>query len=180
MRPLKSSSKSTMKSLFLLRHAKSSWSESGLSDENRPLNKRGKHDAPLMGERFRQLEESLDLILTSSALRARQTAELFANACGYPPEGIVEESELYLSGRRSVEDVLAIQDDCHELLMLVFHNPGITDIVNLCDAAIRIDNVPTCGLVKLSSDIRHWRDWSWSKAQFQYFDYPKNLSDTFN
>lgn len=164
-----------MKSLFLLRHAKSSWSESGVSDQQRPLNKRGERDAPFMGEKFRQRGENLDLILTSPALRARHTAELFANACGYSAEDIIEESELYLAGQRSVESVIAIQDDANESIMLVFHNPGITDIANLCETAIPINNVPTCGLVKLSCDVEHWRDWFWPLAQIQYFDYPKNV-----
>ncbi len=163
-----------MKSLFLLRHAKSSWSNPGLDDQQRPLNKRGKRDAPVMGGRFRARNELLDLILTSPALRARHTAELFADACGYSPEKIVEESELYLLGARSIEDIIENQDDRYQSLMLVFHNPDITHFVNLCDASVRIDNVPTCGLVKLVSEIQHWRDWSLSNAHFDYFDYPRN------
>lgn len=166
-----------MKTIFLLRHAKSSWSNPGLNDQQRPLNKRGNHDAPLMGGRFKVRDELLDLILTSPAMRARQTAELFADACGYSPEEIIEESELYLLGVRSIEDIIENQDDRYQSLMLVFHNPDITNFVNSCDAAVRIDNIPTCGLVKLVSDIQHWQDWSLSNAQFEYFDYPRNSSE---
>ncbi|MCH7880559.1 MAG: histidine phosphatase family protein [Proteobacteria bacterium] len=165
-----------MKSLFLLRHAKSSWSDPGLEDRQRPLNKRGKRDAPIMGDRLRARNEYPDLILTSPALRARCTAELFANACGYSPEMIVEEAELYFSSTRSIEGIIVNQDDRYRSLMLVFHNPDITQLVNSIDAAIRIDNIPTCGMVKLVSDIDRWRDWSVSNTRFEYFDTPKRIS----
>ncbi|MEE8365836.1 MAG: histidine phosphatase family protein [Gammaproteobacteria bacterium] len=166
-----------MKSLFLLRHAKSSWSDPGLEDRQRPLNKRGKRDAPIMGDRLRARNEYPDLILTSPALRARCTAELFANACGYSPEMIVEEAELYFSSIRSIEGIIVNQDDQYRSLMLVFHNPDITQLVNSIDAAIRIDNIPTCGMVKLVSDIDRWRDWSVSNTRFEYFDTPKRISE---
>ena len=133
-------------------------------------------DAPLMGGRFRENDRNPDLILTSPAFRARRTAELFAEACGYSVEKIVEESELYFLGAQSIEDIIVSQDEQNQSLMLVFHNPDITNFVNSVDAAMRIDNVPTCGLVKLVCDIQHWRDWSRSNTRFEYFDYPKNIS----
>ncbi len=166
-----------MKTLFLLRHAKSSWSNPGLDDRQRPLNKRGMRDAPLMGGRFRENNGCPDLILTSPAFRARRTAELFGDACGYAAEKIVEESELYFLGAKTIEDIIVNQDDRYQSLMLVFHNPDITHFANSIDAAMRIDNVPTCGLVKLVSDIQHWRDWSRSNTRFEYFDYPRNPAD---
>jgi phosphohistidine phosphatase len=166
-----------MKTLFLLRHAKSSWSDPGLEDRRRPLNKRGKRDAPIMGDRLRTRKECPDLILTSPALRARCTAELFADACGYSPEMIVEESDLYFSSTRAIEGIIVNQDDQYRSLMLVFHNPDITQFVNSIDGDIRIDNVPTCGMVKLISDIDRWRDWSVSNTRFEYFDFPKKISE---
>lgn len=165
-----------MKSLFLLRHAKSSWSDPGLEDRQRPLNNRGKRDAPIMGERLRARNEYPDLILASPALRARCTAELFADACGYSPEMIVEEADLYFSSTRSIASIIVDQDDQYRSLMLVFHNPDITQFVNSIDGAKRIVNVPTCGLIKLVSDIERWRDWSVSNARFEYSDTPKNIS----
>ncbi len=129
-----------------------------------------------MGDRLRARNEYPDLILTSPALRARCTAELFANACGYSPEMIVEEAELYFSSTRSIEGIIVNQDDRYRSLMLVFHNPDITQLVNSIDAAIRIDNIPTCGMVKLVSDIDRWRDWSVSNTRFEYFDTPKRIS----
>jgi phosphohistidine phosphatase len=165
-----------MKTIYLLRHAKSSWAESGLSDKQRPLNKRGKHDAPAMGARFAERGEILERVLSSPARRAHRTARLFCEACGYPPDDIVIEPELYFSGSGSIEDLILAQDDRVKGLMLVFHNPDITYFTNSIDDEVRIDNVPTCGLARFVSDIAQWRDWSRENTVFEYFDYPKNLS----
>jgi len=164
-----------MKTIYLLRHAKSSWSESGLSDKQRPLAKRGLHDAPLMGERFATRGEHLERVVSSPALRAHTTAQLFCEACGFPAQDIVVEEDLYFLGSGSIEAVIRSQDDGLNALMLVFHNPDITYFVNSIDD-VRIDNVPTSGLIKLDSDIKQWQDWSHTNTQFDYFDYPKNLS----
>ncbi len=161
-----------MKYLFLLRHAKSSWSDPGISDQQRPLNKRGRHDAPVMGSRLKERDECPDLILTSPAIRARDTAELFADAS----EGIVEQAELYFSSSGSIEDIIAGQDDQIQSLMLVFHNPDITNIANSVGGMIQIDNVPTCGLLKLACSIDRWSDWSISKTRSEYFDFPRKTS----
>lgn len=165
-----------MKSVYLLRHAKSSWSDNGLSDKQRPLNQRGLRDAPEMGARFGARDESLDRVLSSPAQRAQSTAQLFCEACGFPPEEIVIEPELYFSGGDSIGDLILNQDDRIRSLMLVFHNPDITHFVNSIDYDVRIDNVPTCGLIKAVSDIAQWRDWSLDNTEFEYFDFPKNDS----
>jgi len=165
-----------MKSLYLLRHGKSSWAEHGLSDKQRPLAKRGLHDAPMMGERFHSRGETLDRVISSPAVRAHTTAELFCEACGFPVPDIETEPDLYFLGSGSIEDVILRQDDQLRALMLVFHNPDITFFANSFDDEVHIDNVPTSGLVKLTCDIAQWRDWSRANSAFDYFDYPKNLS----
>lgn len=165
-----------MKSLYLLRHAKSSWAEPGLSDRQRPLNKRGQHDAPMMGERFREREESLQRVVSSPALRARTTAQLFTRACDFTASEIVLEEDLYFLGDHAIEHVIRGQQDHMESVMLVFHNPDITYFVNSVDYEFRVDNIPTCGLVRMNCDIAHWRDWSRDSTSFEYFDYPKNDS----
>jgi phosphohistidine phosphatase len=161
-----------MKTIYLLRHAKSSWDDSGLSDKQRPLAKRG-----LQGKRFAARGEQLEQVISSPALRAHTTAQLFCQACGFPPQDILIEPELYFSGSASIEDLILAQDDRLRSVMLVFHNPDITYFTNSIDYDVRIDNVPTCGLVKLASDIAQWRDWSRDNTVFEYFDYPKNPSD---
>ena len=119
-----------MKTLFLLRHAKSSWTDPGLDDSERPLNKRGLENAPTMGQRFKSRQETLDLVLTSPARRARTTARLFVEACDLPSAIVSEEPELYFSGSRSIENIITSQDDRVQSLMLVFHNPDITYFAN--------------------------------------------------
>ena len=165
-----------MKSLYLLRHAKSSWAENGLSDRQRPLAERGLRDAPTMGERFSSRGEHLERIISSPALRAHTTAQLFAESAGFTPADVVVEDDLYFLGSGSIGDVILSQDDQLQSIMLVFHNPDITHFVNSVDYEVSIDNVPTSGLVKLECDIVHWRDWASASTRFDYFDYPKNLS----
>ena len=162
-----------MKTLFLLRHAKSNWSDPRLDDSKRPLNKRGLKNAPDMGRRFNSRQETLDLVLTSPAVRASTTARLFVEASGHSSTIITEERELYFSGTRSIEDIIVKQDNRIQSLMLVFHNPDITHFANSIDTSSRILNVPTCGLIKLLCDIDDWRDWSASSSELDYFDYPK-------
>ena len=165
-----------MKSLYLLRHAKSSWAEHGLSDRERPLAKRGLHDAPMMGERFHSRGEHLDRVISSPAVRAHTTAQLFCEACGFQAQDIETESDLYFLGSGSIEEVILNQDDERQALMLVFHNPDITYFANSFDVGFRIDNVPTSGLLRLDCDIAQWSNWSRENTAFEYFDYPKNLS----
>ena len=165
-----------MKHLYLLRHAKSSWAQPGLDDRERPLADRGLHDAPMMGERLSSRGEHLDRIVSSPAMRAHSTAQLFADATGFTSGDIGIESALYFLGSGSIEDVILNQDDAHQSVMLVFHNPDITHFANAIDYAFHIDNVPTCGLIRMACDIEHWRDWSRDGTAFEYYDYPKNLS----
>jgi phosphohistidine phosphatase len=165
-----------MKSLYLLRHAKSRWCEPGLSDRERPLANRGLQDAPMMGERFNARGENVDRIISSPALRACTTAELFAETAGFSPAEVVVEPDLYFLGSGSIEDVILNQDDQLQSIILVFHNPDITHFVNSIDYEVNIDNVPTSGLIKLDCDIEHWRDWSIDSTAFDFFDYPKNLT----
>jgi phosphohistidine phosphatase len=165
-----------MKSLYLLRHAKSSWAEAGLGDQQRPLNPRGLRDAPMMGERFRERGETLDAVLSSPAKRAQTTAELFIRACGYAGPGIVTEADLYFLGSGSIESVIRAQSGDAQALMLVFHNPDITHFVNSIDYDFHVDNLPTCGLIRLACAIDNWTDWSRDTTNFEYYDFPKNDS----
>lgn len=165
-----------MKSLYLLRHAKSSWADPGLGDRQRPLNKRGNQDAPEMGRRFAARGEQLEHVVSSPATRAATTAKLFCESCGFPVQQIVTEENLYFLGAGSIEELILDQEDRVQSLMLVFHNPDITYFANSIDDQLRIDNVPTAGLVKFGSDIAQWRDWSRANTVFEYFDYPKNSS----
>ena len=166
-----------MKTLYLLRHAKSSWSDSSLSDRDRPLNGRGRENAPRMGQRFRDRGETVDLVLSSPARRAHTTAQLFAQNCGYAEQDIVAEEDLYFSGSGSIEVLICAQADAVGSLMLVFHNPDITSFANSLDYDLHIGNVPTAGLVSFSCAIDRWADFTRDCTRFEYFDYPKNPAD---
>jgi phosphohistidine phosphatase len=99
---------------------------------------------------------------------------LFAEACGFDSDEIEINPDLYFLGSGSIEDVILAQDDRLTSLMLVFHNPDITHFANSIDYEFHVDNIPTCGLIKLNCDIAQWRDWSRSNTGFDYFDFPKN------
>ena len=158
--------------LTLLRHAKSSWNDATLPDSDRPLNKRGEHDAPMMGRRLLARGARPSLILVSPARRARRTAQLIAREIGYPTEFLQREDELYLASPEQIIAVVARQDPAFRELMVCGHNPGLTDLVNLLIGA-DIDNVPTCGVVALDLDTRSWGDLGPGMARLAYFDVPK-------
>ncbi len=159
------------KLLVLIRHAKSSWSDQTLSDYERPLNKRGKNDAPLMGEVLRKKGITPDLFLSSSAKRAKKTAKHIAAAIEYPFESIVFNRELYLAGEEKLFDVISKTDDAVEVLFLVGHNYGLTDLADSLTGA-DIENVPTTGIVGIEIG-ESWLSIRPGKAQLQFFDYPK-------
>ena len=131
-----------MKILTLIRHAKSSWKDSTLPDWDRPLNKRGRRDAPMMGERLAGREAYADLLVTSSAVRAVATAEAIAAAIEYPADDIVLDERLYGADEFEILEIIQGLDDAWERVMLLGHNPGLTDLVNALSPT-GIDNLPT-------------------------------------
>ena len=143
------------KTLLVMRHAKSSWKDASLSDHDRPLNKRGRTAAPRMGELIRDQGILPDYIATSSALRARATAEAVADACGY--SGTIRElCELYLAPPAAyVQAVRGIDTDLGRVLV-VGHNPGITQLV--CELARADEVMPTGALALIELPIRRWAD----------------------
>lgn len=163
------------KRVTLLRHAKSSHHNLSLNDHDRPLNPRGERDAPVMGRRLTHKGGRPTLILTSTAVRARQTARLFAQAIGYPIEFIQSERELYLADPDIILDVIAGQDDAFDDLVVCGHNPGMTQLASDLSGTY-IDNVPTCGLVVVVAEIDRWDQLGPSRCELIDFDYPKNTS----
>ena len=161
-----------MKRLTLLRHAKSSWSQPGLSDHDRPLNQRGLRDAPIMGRRLTTHGVRPSLILTSSARRARETVRLVAREIGYPIEFLQTEKSLYLADPETILEVIEVQDDTFSDILVCIHNPGITELANRLSGQ-RIDNVPTSGMVIIEIDTDCWSTIASSGCRFIGFDYPK-------
>jgi phosphohistidine phosphatase len=163
-----------MKHLLLLRHAKSSWAEDGLTDVERPLSARGERDAPLMGERLRQRGARPGLIIASPAVRTRRTAKLIAQALDYPREGIRYDTMLYLASPTAILDIIASQSRELDGLLVVGHNPGLTDLTKRLLPELRFDDLPTAAVVAIDIDAAEWADVDNATKRLAYYDYPKN------
>jgi len=151
-----------LKTLLILRHAKSSWKYADLSDYDRPLNKRGKADAPRMGRLLSREELVPDLIISSSAARARATAEPVALACGYESE-IQYTRDLYHAWPDAYIDLLNELPDEHQRVMVVGHNPGIEDLVE--ELTGQWERMPTAALANIALNIAQWADLTLSKEE---------------
>jgi phosphohistidine phosphatase len=143
------------KTLLILRHAKSSWEFAELPDHDRPLNNRGKRDAPRIGRKL--LKECLvpQLIISSPAVRANSTAEKVAKACGYDGE-ITVDSSLYGSGYTEYLNVLQIQNDRYDIIMLVGHNPQSEQLLEVLTG--KMISMPTCTVAYVRLNIRTWKE----------------------
>lgn len=161
-----------MKNLFIIRHAKSNWDNPALSDFDRPLNHRGKSDAPMMAERLIEKGFKPDLIVSSPANRALTTAHYFADALQYSRDLIEIEASLY---EASVHDWFALVNRLPEHIqnvMIFGHNPAITYFTkSLCNC--RIDNIPTCGMALCKITADKWADVKENSAELSWFNYPK-------
>ena len=145
-----------MKTLLILRHAKSNWDHENLADHDRPLKARGKQDAPRIGTLIRAEGLVPDLILCSSAKRARTTAELVADACGYDESDIVFTRDLFHAWESDYIDLLKSVDENFSCVMVVGHNPGLEGLVNLLtDEDVWL---PTAALVQVELDLNHWNE----------------------
>lgn len=164
-----------MKTLVLIRHAKSSWNDASLADRDRPLNPRGERDAPEMGRRLAATGDAPDLVVSSPAVRALTTARAIAEAVGYPVKKIGENERLYGAGRTQLLQEIRGLDDRFQRVFLFSHNPGLTDLVNALSEEARIDNVPTCGVVEFRVDADRWANVGPGTVQRIGFDYPKRI-----
>src|SRR5918993_4851169 len=144
-----------MKTLLLARHAKSSWEQSGVSDHDRPLNHRGRRDAPDMGRRLAERGIVPDVIVTSTALRARTTAGLFAEALRYDAERIVTDERLYGASVDEVLGVIRELGDEVSCAMVIGHNPETESLAHRFAHEIR--DLPTCAVAEFTFDVDSWR-----------------------
>jgi phosphohistidine phosphatase len=163
-----------LKTLVLIRHAKSSWKDASLADRDRPLNGRGERDAPKMGRRLAAWAGAPDLVVSSPAVRALTTARFIAKGVGYPVKRIVEDERLYAGDRTELLDAIRGLDDRLDMVFLFSHNPGLTDLVNALSEE-PVDNVPTCGVVKFRVDADYWANVRADTVQRIDFDYPKRV-----
>ena len=163
-----------MKILTLVRHAKSSWSDSDLEDHERPLNRRGQRDAPEMAGRINEAGIRPSLILCSTSVRTWTTAKIIAKEISYPPEFLQREAELYLAGLNTFLDVVGEQDEGFNSIMIVGHNPGLTDFANYLQPGLT-HNVPTCAVISVSIDSKNWNLRDDFGVTLEHYDYPKKI-----
>lgn len=146
-----------MKTLFLARHADAGWPHPQLSDHDRPLNRRGQQDAPRVAARLAAGYPPPALIVSSTATRARSTAGVLGEALGHAASAIAYLPALYLADTTTLLAAVHQLDDRHDSAMLVGHNPGMTEFINLlCDAGL--GSLSTCGVARVGLDVTHWRD----------------------
>jgi len=164
-----------LKILTIVRHAKSSWKNASLSDKKRPLNRRGDRDAPLMGERIHEHGIRPSLIVSSPATRAWTTAKIIATAINYPREFLHKEDTLYLASLHEILDIVVAQDSGFNNLMLVGHNPGMTDFANFLVPGLT-NNLPTAGVVSVQIDRDDWSLYERPATELLVHDWPKKVS----
>lgn len=164
-----------MKTLLLIRHAKSSWATPGLEDFKRPLNNRGKEDAPVMAERLLKRKIRINAFISSPAKRAHKTANRFLKAYGLKKEDIILAENLYHAGQEDFLEVIKSAKNKWDTIAIFSHNPGITTFASsLTD--IRIDNMPTCAVFAVQVNTDDWSGFEEASKSFLFFDYPKAVT----
>ncbi|PTU32074.1 SixA phosphatase family protein [Stenotrophobium rhamnosiphilum] len=164
-----------MRTLTIIRHAKSSWEQEGLSDFERPLNERGRRDAPVMAARLKKDAAQPDLLVSSPALRAITTARVFADVLGIPTENIQLQAKIYDASLGTLLNVVQSLDDQYPHIALFGHNPGLSQLAQRL-AECNVDELPTCAIVQISLPIKHWRDAGAEIGTLSYRSWPKDQS----
>ena len=162
-----------MKTILLVRHAKSSWENFSVNDEERPLNERGKKNAPEMAKRLIKKGVRIDAMLASPAKRTKTTAEYFAEEFGIDKTSIILVPELYMASRDAFTNTIRNAPEAANTIAIFSHNNGITDFANALSNA-SIDHMPTCAVFAVESDIADWQQFEPGANRFLFFDYPKN------
>jgi phosphohistidine phosphatase len=162
-----------MKTLLLIRHAKSSWAFPELKDFDRPLNKRGVRNCSEMAFRLLQNGVAIDAFVSSPAHRAIATARLFAASLGVGDNSIIPVPALYDAEVDVFPQVIRALNNRFKTVAIFAHNPAITDFANSLGLAV-IDNFPTCGMLSLKVDTNDWACFEDAPKELLFFDFPKN------
>ena len=161
-----------MKTLYLVRHAKSSWKNADLGDMKRPLNARGKNDAPKMGKMLKKRKEFPELIISSPAKRAMDTAKKIAKELKYASRKIKKNEMLYMADIEEYDNIIKKVKKSIKRLMLVSHNFGLTLFANYLTGRDLV-NIPTAGIVRIDFNITKWKEIKNAKGELGFFIYPK-------
>lgn len=166
-----------MKTLYLVRHAKSDWGNENLKDIDRPLNQRGYNDVYLQSKQFAKEHAHPQLVMTSTATRAYSTCTIFARALNYKEENILLVPQIYEAPVDSILSSIAAIDDKTNSLMVFGHNPGFTDTFNTISDS-DIDDLPTCGILGIKFDIKRWNEIYTKKGKAFLSLLPKNFRES--
>jgi phosphohistidine phosphatase len=162
------------RTIVFIRHAKTKPAGLFQSDFDRVLTERGEQDAPAIGARLKLQGLQPDLIVSSPAKRAVQTARKIAKATNFDTGNINWEDRLYHAAPKVLETVISSIPDTVNTLFIVGHNPGITEFVNDLSPLFRFDNMPTCGVIAARLEADEWTSFPLVKKEIFLFDYPKN------
>jgi phosphohistidine phosphatase len=161
-----------MKTILLLRHAKSAWDDASLSDFERTLTERGKSDAKIMGKRLLEKSIEIDTFVSSPAKRAKKTARVFMKEFEKDKKKLQLVPSLYEASVQDFYNAVESFDDKDKSVALFSHNPGITDFVNSLDCT-PVNDMPTCSVYAIKVETKHWKEFREAKKEFLFFDYPK-------
>ncbi len=161
-----------MKTVYLVRHAKSSWDDISLRDSERPLNKRGLRDAPFMAKLLNKKGVRPDAIISSPAVRALTTAAFFKNELDPEGEEVLVEDEIYEAMSATIVKLIQRLPENLETVMIFGHNPTFTGVANFYTDKF-IANIPTCGIARIDADIDDWMKFLPGKAKLTEYHYPK-------
>jgi len=165
-----------MKSLLIIRHAKSSRDPSGIGDYERTLEERGVRDAHAIGKYLRESSIRPDYLLSSPAVRAKQTAAIIAEEIGYPLDKIQAEELLYEQSTSKIIACLRNLQNCYSMVMIVGHNPSAQELVNALGNQ-SFSQIPSCGAVCLDFQVENWTEIDHGKGQVRFFISPEMLRE---
>jgi phosphohistidine phosphatase len=163
-----------MRTLYLIRHAKSNWDNPSIKDFDRPLSPRGLKDAAQMAELLHLQRIKPDLLVTSPALRAFSTARFFAAEFQLAEEALVKNPDIYEAAPATIVRIISQLPDEAHIVLLFGHNPTFTDIANLF-ARQYIDNIPTCGIVQIETTAESWNKLYEGNTKVKSCFFPKEL-----
>ncbi len=162
-----------MKTLYLIKHAKSDWSIPNTRDFERPLSKRGVKDINTIGSYLLLRNIVPKIILSSCSLRAQESADLLAKKVGFEGKKYYLE-ELYMTSAEDIKEIIMVQDDSFDSMFVVAHNPQLSEIINMISDE-HFSKIPSMGVVALTFDIKEWSEIKETKGQIEFFIFPKQF-----
>ncbi len=163
-----------MKTLLLVRHAKSSWANIGQTDFDRPLNEKGIKDAEALGKKLFAKNILIDTFITSTAKRAYTTCKAFADAYNKNNAEIILIDKLYHAPPYVFYEVIKDLKNNMNNVAIFAHNPGITELASTITGSVKLIDMPTCGIYAVQANIDYWKDFATAKKDFLFFKYPKD------